>query len=84
MRDKITARPISIQRQIGGPGGPIETFSNRPMNVNGVQVRPTWAWSDQYRKLVRQEMAKVRIDPWEQAHAYKRWYKLTHSVEYAA
>ena len=52
-----------------------ETFSDAPMRINGVRIKPTWCWSDTYRKMVRAEMAKVKIDPRSQAEGYKRWYK---------
>ncbi len=64
------------------PNGPIETFNDAPMRVNGVRIQPTWAWSNAYRKHVRSEMAKVRPDNHSQADAYRRWYKATHGVEY--
>ncbi len=64
------------------PNGPIETFNDAPMRVNGVRIQPTWAWSDAYRKVVRAELAKVRIDPHSQAMAYRRWYHATHGVFY--
>ncbi len=60
------------------PGGPIETFSDAPMRVNGVRIQPTWAWSDSYRKVVRAEMAKVQKCPVEMAQQYERWYRSTH------
>ena len=56
-------------------GDTFETFSDAPMRVNGVKIQPTWCWSDTYRKIVRTEMAKVKLDPWSQAKAYQRWYK---------
>ena len=74
MRDNFTGKAVTVTRQIV-PNGPIETFSNKPMRVNGVRIQPTWPWSDQYRKVVRAEMAKVKIDVWPQALKYQNWYK---------
>ncbi len=66
------------------PNGPIETFSDAPMRINGVRIQPTWAWSNAYRKIVRAELAKVKTDPWLQAEAYKRWYRTVHGTKYTA
>jgi len=55
------------------PGGPVETFSDNPMRVNGVKITPTWQWSDKYRSDVRREMAKVKKCPIEMAQQYKAW-----------
>ena len=74
MRDNFTNKAVTVTRQIV-PSGPIETFSNKPMTVNGVRIQPTWPWSNQYRKIVRAEMAKIKTDPLARAYDYKRWYK---------
>ena len=55
------------------PNGPIETFSDAPMRVNGVRIQPTWAWSNAYRKIVRAELAKVPANHHEMARKYKAW-----------
>ena len=68
---------ITITKQIV-PNGPIETYSNRPMTVNGVRIQPTWPWSDAYRKIVRVEMAKFKDSPRANASLAsesRRWYK---------
>ncbi len=64
------------------PNGPIETFSDKPMTVNGVRIQPTWAWSNAYRKIVRAEMAIPRGCQWDRAYAYKRWYKQNRGIDY--
>ena len=58
------------------PNAPIATFNDAPMRVNGVRVVPTWQWSDDYRKLVRREMAKVSKCPRKMAQQYKRWKRI--------
>lgn len=55
------------------PTGPIETFSDKPLTVNGVQIQPTWAWSKAYRKIVRAEMAHVSKCPKIMARQYRDW-----------
>ena len=55
------------------PNGPIETFSDAPMRVNGVRITPTWAWSNAYRKIVRAELARVPANQYEMARKYKLW-----------
>ena len=65
-------------------GDKFETFSDAPMRVNGVRIRPSWCWSDTYRKMVRAEMAKIRIDPYNQARAYRSWYQAKFGEPYVA
>ena len=55
------------------PNGAIETFNDAPLRVNGVTIQPQWAWSDGYRKHVRQQMAKVRKCPHVAARQYRDW-----------
>ena len=58
------------------PNGAIETFNDAPLRVNGVTIQPQWAWSDGYRKHVRQQMAKTQFswDNVRDTHAqYNRW-----------
>ena len=55
------------------PNGAIETFNDAPLRVNGVTIRPQWAWSDSYRKHVRASMVKAHKCPDASARQYKNW-----------
>ena len=52
-------------------------FSDAPLTVEGVTVKPTWPWSKQYRAEVAENMrlqGYSHIPPDEVACRYVEWY----------
>ena len=55
------------------PSAAVVHFSDRPLKVAGIRITPRWAWSDDYRKLIRHQFAKPEFWPGGQHSAYERW-----------
>lgn len=63
------------------PNAPIETFSNKPLKIDGHTIYPGWNWSNFFRKVVREQFAKPRdtiADREGRADLYRTWYEAKH------
>ena len=61
-----------------------QDFSDAPLRVNGVTIKPTWAWSPQYRAEVANELrnaTKGGFSPEEAEDRYIDWYARTHALD---
>ena len=53
-------------------------FSDAPLIVDGITIKPTWAWSKQYRAAVAEGMRKTGhsdLSPYETERRYVEWYR---------
>jgi hypothetical protein len=53
------------------------------MQLDGVEVKPKWAWSDQYRRELRQQIqatGKSDVSTKERRQQYIAWYAETHGL----
>ena len=52
-------------------------FSDKPLTVDGVTVKPTWAWSREYRAQVTQQLralGQTHVEASEAEGRYVEWY----------
>ncbi len=69
-------------------GGPVETFSDAPVTIGGVKIKPRWAWSRDYAKWARRAGSKsgcLHRDKREQYAAWlaERGREMCHATGYA-
>ena len=60
-----------------------QDFSDAPLRVNGVTVKPNWDWSAQYRAEVADELRNATrgdLSPEEVEHRYIAWYAQEHGL----
>ena len=60
-----------------------QDFSDAPLKINGVTVKPNWAWSPQYRAEVADELrnaTKGDLSPEEVRDRYVTWYARQHGL----
>ena len=60
-----------------------QDFSDAPLRVNGVTIKPNRAWSAQYRAEVADELrdaTKGDLSPEEVEHRYVAWYAQEHGL----
>lgn len=60
-----------------------KAFSDEPLTVDGVTVKPTWPWSTQYRAEVAESMrqnGRSRFSPGAIATLYIEWYVDQHGL----
>ncbi|KKK85007.1 hypothetical protein LCGC14_2777610 [marine sediment metagenome] len=58
-------------------------FSDAPLTVNGVTVKPTWLWSKRYRAEVAESMrqnGKSHLRTGEADQLYVEWYADQHGL----
>ncbi len=58
-------------------------FSNAPLVVDDVTIKPTWPWSRQYRAEVTswiRASARSSISPEESGARYAAWYAEEHGL----
>ena len=63
-----------------------QEFSDAPLTVDGVTVKPTWAWSKQYRASVADSMRRTGtsdISPGEREQFYVEWYAAKHGLTHS-
>ncbi len=62
-----------------------QDFSDAPLMVNGITVKPTWAWSKQYRAKIAKEMRQATqsdLSPKEIKRRYIEWYAVENGLTY--
>jgi hypothetical protein len=62
-------------------------FSDAPLTVNGITVKPTWPWSKQYRNEVAEGMRQngsSHLRAGEADQRYVKWYADQHGLTEAA
>ena len=60
-----------------------EDFSDAPLTVDGVTVKPGWPWSREYREQVAAELratSKSSLLPGEAERRYIDWYAQEHGL----
>ncbi len=60
-----------------------KTFSDAPLKVDGITVRPKWKWSAQHRAEVAadiRESGRSDLDPEEAKDRYVQWYAKQHGL----
>ncbi len=60
-------------------------FSNAPFTVNGITVRPSWAWSKEYRAEILASMRQAgsgALPPDEIERRYVKWYAAQNELTY--
>lgn len=60
-----------------------QDFSDAPLTVNGITVKPTWPWSKTYRAEVAEGMkqsGKGDLSPKETERRYVEWYADQHGL----
>ena len=60
-----------------------EDFSDAPLTVDGVTVKPSWPWSREYRAQVAAELratSKSSLPPGEAERRYVEWYAQKHDL----
>lgn len=60
-----------------------ETFSDKPLTVAGVTIRPKQPWSPQYRSYVREQLralGKADVPPEVVEDRYVAWYAHKHRI----
>lgn len=58
-------------------------FSDKPLTVDGVTVKPKWAWSDTYRREVADMLkssALTHLPAGERELRYAKWYAAKHGL----
>lgn len=58
-------------------------FSDAPLKVDGVTVKPTWPWSSAYRESVAAELRRAStgdLPPEETKRRYVAWYAEKHGL----
>lgn len=58
-------------------------FSDAPLTIDGVTVKPTWPWSPAYRAVVAENMKqsrRSRFSPGGIATLYIEWYADQHGL----
>lgn len=62
-----------------------EDFSDAPLTVNGITVKPTWPWSREYRASVAESIRRTGqtdLSPKERARRYVEWYAVKNGLTY--
>ncbi len=60
-----------------------QNFSDAPLTVDGVTVKPTWKWSSTYRARVADELqrtTKSDLDLMQAESRYIAWYAQEHGL----
>ena len=61
-------------------------FSDAPLKVNGITVKPAGPWSKQHRADVAEDMGKLQtshLPPGEREYRYVKWYAAQHGLTFA-
>jgi hypothetical protein len=62
-------------------------FSDAPVKVDGVEVKPRWPWSAGYRQHVRESIraisAPATVPDEQRIRQYVEWYADQHGLKYA-
>lgn len=74
------------------PNVPPQKFSDRPVKIDGVKFKPKWAWSEDYKKWVKQSIKGNYFGGYnkriadeqmrERANKYAEWWIANHWGEH--
>ena len=62
-----------------------QDFSDQPLVIDGVTVKPTWPWSKEYRAEVAASMrqnGRSDLSPKERERRYIEWYAVENGLTY--